>query len=43
MDINVSSRDMYARFVLQGDCYGSQTHTPEQEVIKKELDSKWGI
>ena len=34
-------RDMYARFVLQGDCYGYK-RTPEQEVIKKELD-EWGI
>ena len=30
---------MYARSLLQGDCYGSSERTPEQEVIKKELDN----
>ena len=34
-------KNLNARFVLQGDCYGFK-RTPEQEVIKKELD-QWAI
>ena len=34
-------KNLYARFVLQGDCYGF-IRTPEQEEIKKELN-QWGI
>ena len=34
-------RNMYARFVIQGDCYGFK-RSPEQAVIKEELD-KWAI